>query len=206
MLTVTLMVLGLTVPGQGASLRTRLLGPVPTAGLTGQDAGRLDVLVSTSLACQLDDRRLPDRPGACRRSGVVTATVVGVSTLVRFALRVVVLAVIIYVVSQYFVSGITVTANPEGTFGETGTFLWVALLFAVVNSIVGPVIRLLALPFVVLTLGLFLLVVNAALLGITAAISDRLQVDGFWTAIVGGFLIAVFSWIAELVLPLKVRD
>ena len=127
------------------------------------------------------------------------------STVVRFALRVVVLAVIIYVVTR-LVSGITVVGNPEGTFGVTGTFLWVALLFAVVNTIVGPVVRLLSLPFVVLTLGLFLLVVNAALLGITAAISDRLQVDGFWTAVVGGFLIAVFSWIAELLLPLKVKS
>ncbi|SDG81901.1 phage holin family protein [Klenkia brasiliensis] len=126
------------------------------------------------------------------------------STVVRFALRVVVLAVIIYVVTQ-LVSGITVVGNTQGTFGEAGTYLWVALLFAIVNTIVGPVVRLLSLPFVVLTLGLFLLVVNAALLGITAAISDRLQVDGFWTAVVGGFLIAVFSWVAELLLPLKVK-
>ncbi len=128
----------------------------------------------------------------------------GVSTIVRFALRVVVLAGIIYVVTR-LVSGITVVGNADGTLGETGTFLWVALLFAVINSIVGPVVRLLSLPFVVLTLGLFLLVVNAALLGITAAVSDRLEVDGFWTAVVGGFLIAVFSWIAELILPLEVR-
>ncbi|KQS58403.1 hypothetical protein ASG36_09995 [Geodermatophilus sp. Leaf369] len=133
-----------------------------------------------------------------------SATMTGVSSVVRFALRVVVLAGIIYVVTQ-LVTGITVVGNPDGTFGETGTFLWVALLFAVVNSIVGPVVRLLSLPFVVLTLGLFLLVVNAAMLGITAAVSDRLQVDGFWTAIVGGFLIALFSWIAELILPLKVK-
>jgi len=133
-----------------------------------------------------------------------SVTITRVSSVVRFALRVVVLAGIIYVVTQ-LVTGITVVGNPDGTFGETGTFLWVALLFAVVNSIVGPVVRLLSLPFVVLTLGLFLLVVNAAMLGITAAVSDRLQVDGFWTAIVGGFLIALFSWIAELILPLKVK-
>jgi putative membrane protein len=87
-----------------------------------------------------------------------------------------------------------------------GTYLWAALLFAVVNSVLGPVLRLLSLPFVLLTLGLFLLVVNAALLGITAALSDRFSVDGFWSAVAGGFLIAVFSWIAELVLPLKVRS
>ncbi len=126
------------------------------------------------------------------------------STVLKFALRVVVLAAIMYAVTR-LVSGITVLANPEGTLGEAGTYLWVALLFAVVNSIVGPVLRLLSMPFVILTLGLFLLVINALLLGITAAVSDRLEVDGVLSAVVGGFLIALFSWIAELVLPLKVR-
>ncbi len=126
------------------------------------------------------------------------------SPIVRFALRVVVLAVIFYVVTE-IVSGITIDPNAAGTFGEAGTYLWVALLFAVVNTVLGPVVRLLSLPFVVLTLGLFLLVINAALLGLTAAVSDRLQVEGFFAAVVGGFLIAVFSWIAELVLPLDAR-
>lgn len=127
----------------------------------------------------------------------------GVNTLVKFALRVVVLAVIIYVVTR-LVNGITVD-TAGGRYGEVGTYLWVALLFAVVNSILGPVLRLLSLPFVVLTLGLFLLVVNAALLGITAALSDQFSVAGAVPAIAGGFLIALFSWIAELLLPLKVR-
>jgi putative membrane protein len=127
-----------------------------------------------------------------------------VTTIAKFALRVVVLAVIMYLVTR-LVDGIDVLGNDDGTFGTAGTYLWVALLFAVVNSIVGPVIRLLALPFVVLTMGLFLLVINAALLGLTAALSDRFSVDGFVAALLGGFLIAVFSWIAELVLPLKVR-
>ncbi|MCU1603923.1 MAG: conserved rane protein of unknown function [Modestobacter sp.] len=128
----------------------------------------------------------------------------GVNTIVKFALRVVVLAVIMYVVTR-LVPGITVE-TAGGRYGQAGTYLWVALLFAVVNSILGPVLRLLAMPFVLLTLGLFLLVVNAALLGITAAISDRFSVDGFWPAVAGGFLIALFSWIAELLLPLKVRS
>jgi len=127
-----------------------------------------------------------------------------VNTIVKFALRVVVLAVIIYAVTR-LVDGIDVLPNADGTLGSTGTYLWVALLFALVNAIVGPVVRLLSFPFVVLTLGLFLLVVNAALLGITAALSDRFSVDGFVPAVLGGLLIAVFSWIAELLLPLEVR-
>ena len=64
----------------------------------------------------------------------------------------------------------------------------------------GPVLRLLSLPFVVLTLGLFLLVVNAALLGLTAALTDRLTVDGFGTAVLGGLILAIAGWAADQVL------
>lgn len=129
----------------------------------------------------------------------------GVNTIGKFAVRVVVLAVIIFAVTKLY-SGVQVVPNPNGTLGTAGSYLWIALLFALVNSILGPIVRLLSLPFVVLTLGLFLLAINAAMLGITAALSDRLNVDGFVSAVVGGFLIAVFSWIAELLLPLKVRS
>ena len=102
--------------------------------------------------------------------------------------------------------GLDVVPNPDGPLGEPGTYLWIGLVFGLVNAVVGPILRLFALPFVLLTLGLFLLIINAALLGLTAALSDRFSVDGFLSALVGGFLIAVFSWIAELLLPLKVRS
>ena len=78
-------------------------------------------------------------------------------------------------------------------------------LAAIVNLILGPVFRLLSLPLIVVTLGLFLLVVNAALLAITAAVSSHLTVDNFGSAVLGGFLIAVFSWLAELLLPVVQR-
>jgi putative membrane protein len=124
--------------------------------------------------------------------------------VLRFALKVVVMAGVFWVVTQV-VSGVQVNGDAKAPLGVFGTFLWIALIFAVVNAVVGPVLRLLSLPFVILTLGLFLLVINAALLGITAALSDRFSVDGFVPAVLGGLLIAVFSWIAELLLPLKVR-
>jgi putative membrane protein len=116
--------------------------------------------------------------------------------VIRFALKVVLMAGVFYGVA-YLLDGVQVVPNPDGPLGELGTWLWIALIFAVVNAIIGPVLRLLSLPFVLLTLGLFLLVVNAALLGITAALTDRLQVDGFGTAILGGLLLAVGGWIAE---------
>jgi putative membrane protein len=59
---------------------------------------------------------------------------------------------------------------------------------------------MLALPFILLTLGLFLLVINAALLGLTAALSDRLTVDGIGTAILGGLVLAIGGWVADQIL------
>ena len=115
--------------------------------------------------------------------------------LLRLLLRIVVLAVIIGIVAA-ILPGI----NVHGGFGA---LLWIAIIFAVVNAVLGPIFRLLGLPFTILTLGLFLLVIDAALLAITAGLSSHLDVDNFWWAVLGGFLIAVFSAIAELLLPLQ---
>ena len=121
--------------------------------------------------------------------------------MVKFALKVVILAVAFYVLTKFQVlPGLTVDPNPGGLLGEAGTYLWIGLLFGVVNALVGPLLRLLSLPFVVLTLGLFLLVVNAALLGLTALITDRLSVDGFGTALLGGLILALVGWASDQLL------
>src|SRR3954465_11028377 len=124
-----------------------------------------------------------------------------VGSVVKFALKVVILAAAFYVLTRFDVlNGLNVLPNPDGPLGEAGTYLWIGLIFGVVNAIVGPVLRLLSLPFVVVTLGLFLLVINAALLALTAALSDRLEVDGFGTAVVGGLILAIVGWGADQVL------
>jgi putative membrane protein len=117
--------------------------------------------------------------------------------LIRLLLRLVVLAVIVGLVAK-IVPGIHV-------HGGFGALLWIAVLFSLVNGILGPLFRLISLPLIVLTLGLFLLVVNAALLAITAGLSSHLDVDSFGAAVLGGLLIALFSFAAELVLPLRER-
>jgi putative membrane protein len=120
---------------------------------------------------------------------------------VKFLLKVVILAAAFYGLTYFDVlPGLEVIPNPEGPLGEPGTYLWIGLLFGVVNAVVGPILRLLSLPFVVLTLGLFLLVVNAALLGLTALLTDRLEVDGFLTAVLGGLILAVVGWAADRIL------
>lgn len=121
--------------------------------------------------------------------------------MIKFAIKVVILAAVFYGLTRFDVlPGLDVIPNPEGPLGEFGTYLWIGLIFGVVNAIVGPVLRLLSLPFVVLTLGLFLLVVNAALLGLTAALTDRLTIDGFGTAVLGGLILAIAGWVADQLL------
>ncbi len=73
--------------------------------------------------------------------------------------------------------------------------LVVALVFTIVNSIVGPIVKVLSLPFIILTLGLALLVINALLLLLTEKITDAFDVvfhiDGFWWAVVASVVISV---------------
>ncbi len=81
----------------------------------------------------------------------------------------------------------------------------VALVFGVVNAVVRPVVSLLSLPFIVLTLGLLVFVINALMLLLTSWISGQIglgfHVDGFWTALLGAIVITVATWLLELVLP-----
>jgi putative membrane protein len=115
----------------------------------------------------------------------------------RFILRLLIMALVVGAAAA-LVPGIRV-------HGGFFTLVWIGFLLSLVNAIVGPVLRLLALPLIVLTLGLFLLVVNAALLALTAALSNRLDIDSFGAAVLGGLVIAVLSWLCETVLPLRKR-
>lgn len=81
----------------------------------------------------------------------------------------------------------------------------VGVIFGLVNWIVRPLVRLVTLPFIVLTLGLLLLVINAFMLLLTSRIADALDlgfhVEGFWTAVLGSIVISLASMVLDLVLP-----
>lgn len=83
----------------------------------------------------------------------------------------------------------------DETIAQIVAVLIVALVFTVVNSIVGPVVKLLSLPFIIITLGLALLVINALLLLLTESIADAFdvafQIDGFWWAVLASIVISV---------------
>jgi putative membrane protein len=85
------------------------------------------------------------------------------------------------------------------------TLVVVAAIFGVVNAFVRPIVAFLSIPFYVLTLGLFFLVVNALMLLLTSWIADQVrvpfEVDGFWTAVFGGLVISLASAVIGLLLP-----
>lgn len=105
--------------------------------------------------------------------------------------------------AAWLLDGIAITGDTDND--RVITLLVVAVIFGVVDGFVAPVIKVLAIPFIVLTLGLFLLVVNALMLLLTSAIADAVglgfAVDGFWTAVIGSVVISIVGWIAHLVLP-----
>jgi putative membrane protein len=118
--------------------------------------------------------------------------------LLRLLVRWVVLAVA-FMITAWILDGLEVT-------GGFGAYLWVALIFGVVNAILGTIIRLLTLPFIVLTLGLLAIVINAVLLEIVDALTDHLTIDDFfWTAIWAAIILAVVSVLLEFVLSLILR-
>jgi putative membrane protein len=79
----------------------------------------------------------------------------------------------------------------------TGTLLLAALLYGVVNAVVRPIAILLTLPITVLTLGLFLLIVNAAMFGLVAALLQSFHVAGLGSALLGSIIVGLTSWVAS---------
>jgi len=90
--------------------------------------------------------------------------------------------------------------------GGVTTYLWVALLFGLLNATLGSFLKLLTLPAVILTLGLFLVVVNAAILELVARWNDKLDVTNFWSAVLAALVISIVtrlvSGAAKKALPL----
>ncbi len=89
-------------------------------------------------------------------------------------------------IATLIVPGITVD-------GGVGTYLWVALLFGLLNSVFGSIIKVLTFPVSIVTFGLFLFVVNAAMLSLTARWSEKLEVTGFWSALLASLIISVIT-------------
>lgn len=120
-----------------------------------------------------------------------------------FIVRLIINGIAIWLTSLW-VNGIEITQAPTPG-GQVLVVLVISLVFGLVNAIIKPVVQILSIPFYILTLGLFTLVVNALMLMLTSWISEftrwGLTVDGFWTAVWGGLVISLISWLISLVIP-----
>jgi putative membrane protein len=94
--------------------------------------------------------------------------------------------------------------------GSLTDLLLVAAVFGVVNSLLRPILTVLTCPLIVLTLGLFTLVINALMLLVTGWVSARwdlgFTVEGFWAAFLGGLVVGFVSLLLSLALPKPARE
>ena len=99
-----------------------------------------------------------------------------------------------FAITAWLLSGMDVS-------GGFGTYLWLALLFGIINAVIGTILRLITIPLRVITLGLFSILINAFLLKILDWITDRFTIDHFfWTAIWGAIILSVVGVVLDLLL------
>ncbi|GAA4162309.1 phage holin family protein [Gryllotalpicola daejeonensis] len=128
----------------------------------------------------------------------------------RFVVKLLINAFALWL-TTLIVAGVHVTAWTSGGWPLFWTYIVLALIFGIVNGIVGTVLRIVAFPLYILTLGLFSLIVNGLLLLLVEWISDHwlrfgLTVDGFWWGVLGALVLGIISWIVGLIFrPLTSR-
>src|SRR5579859_5794397 len=143
--------------------------------------------------------------------------------MMRFFLRVVVNAFALWV-AAWILPGLQInstaaaSAAAKAGAGKTSdvvgivlAFLFIGLIFGLVNALVRPIVELLSLPVTCLTLGLFALVINAAMLALTAWLSGytpiHLTIDSFfWTAVLGAIIVSIVSAVMGRLLGANRRD
>ena len=80
---------------------------------------------------------------------------------------------------------------------STGTMIWAAVWLGVINAVIRPILVLLTLPITLVSLGGFLLVVNAAMFGLVAALLDDFHVSGFFAAVFGAIVVSITAWLGS---------
>ena len=116
------------------------------------------------------------------------------ATMIRFILQAVVTALGLWL-AAYLVPGVE--------FLSTGSLIAAAVLLGLANAIVRPVLVFVTFPLTVVTFGLFLLVVNAATIGLVAMFLGGFVVDGLWAGVGAAIVTGVISWIAGSVISDK---
>jgi putative membrane protein len=120
----------------------------------------------------------------------------------RFLIRLIANAAAL-AIATWILSDITLTGS--STLNEAITLLVVALIFGVLNAIIKPIFAILSIPLLLITLGLFLIVINACMLLLTSWLAGLFDlgwhVEGFWTAILGSLIISIVSFVLNAFIP-----
>lgn len=121
--------------------------------------------------------------------------------MTKFVLRWVINAVALFL-AVYLLPGISLQ-------GGWTSIIWLALIFGIINALLRPLLKLLTCPLIVLTLGLFTLLINTFLFWLTGQVGTAFgigfTIDGFWTAFLGGLVVTVVSVILSLILKDELR-
>ena len=86
---------------------------------------------------------------------------------------------------------------PGMNFDSATTLFWAALLLGIVNAVIRPLLVIATIPLTIITLGLFLLVINAGMLALVAHFLSGFTLTSFWAALFGAILVSVFSSVAS---------
>ncbi len=122
----------------------------------------------------------------------------------RLVLRLLINALALWL-TTLLVAGVKIVAYaPGGVMEFTLTVLLVAVIFGIVNGVLGTLIRIVAFPLYILTLGLISLIINGLLLLLVSGISDLigfgLVVDTFWWGVLGALVLGFLSWLINILL------
>jgi len=110
--------------------------------------------------------------------------------MVNFIVRAVFAAVGLWLAAQIL---------PGVAFNDTMTLIVAAVLLGLVNALIRPIVVILTLPFTIITLGLFLLVVNAAMIGLVAWLLKGFTVDGLVSGVLAAIITGAVSWAGSIV-------
>jgi len=115
--------------------------------------------------------------------------------MTKFILRWVINAVALYL-AVYFVPGVSLQ-------GDWTSLIWLALIFGLINAFLRPLLKLLTCPLILLTLGLFTLLINTFLFWLTSQVGQAFgigfTIEGFWPAFLGGLVVTVVSVVMSLI-------
>lgn len=108
--------------------------------------------------------------------------------MIHFLLRAVIAACGLWLASQ-IVHGVS--------YNNFTTLAIAGLLLGVANAVVRPILTVVTFPITIITLGLFLIVVNAAMIGLVALLLDGFRVDGFWPAVWTTLIVGITGWVGS---------